>query len=95
MTLRELIGAAKAKQTYDWDHTADLLAAMYSLHTTGQYRREDFHPTRERVISPLMLDDPAAAYEQLMAEEAKKKSDHRNIPPLANQTRYAEDQSGS
>jgi hypothetical protein len=71
LTLRELIGAAKAKQRYDWDHTADLLAMMANLHTTGSYSRENFHPTRESKKPVLYQSDPAAEYERLIKESKK------------------------
>lgn len=74
LTLRELLAAAKAKQRYDWDHTADLMAWMGNLHTTKSWARTDFHPSREKPpVQPMHLDDPAAEYEKLMRERKGKK----------------------
>jgi chromatin segregation and condensation protein Rec8/ScpA/Scc1 (kleisin family) len=72
LTLRELLAAAKAKQRYDWDHTADLLSMMANLHTTKSWSRFDFHPTREKPTERYDLDDPAAEYERLKKEKAAK-----------------------
>lgn len=44
---------------------------MASLHTSGSFQREHFHPTRERV-SPVYDElDPAAEYARLKKQEGK------------------------
>jgi hypothetical protein len=73
LSLRELLAAAKAKQRYDWDHTADIMALMANLHTTKNWARQDFHPSREKLPTlPMHLDDPAAEYERLIKEKGNK-----------------------
>jgi chromatin segregation and condensation protein Rec8/ScpA/Scc1 (kleisin family) len=75
LTLRELLAGAKAKQRYDWDHTADLLSMMANLHTSKSWSRFDFHPTREKAVKHYDLDDPAAEYAELKKQkEAKGKA---------------------
>ena len=52
-----------------WDHTAELIAKMATMHCQGTYHASQFHPLREH--TPLHLDDPAAEYERL-----KKREEH-------------------
>lgn len=59
------MNAYEAKRKYDWDHTASVMALNATIHTSGRYSRDDFHPLRERKIPEYMLDDPAAEYERL------------------------------
>jgi hypothetical protein len=75
--LRELLAGAEAKQRYDWDHTADTMALLATLHYQKTFSRDDFHPMRERVKSePSNLDDPEAEYERLIKEgKGKKRKD--------------------
>lgn len=44
-----------------------MIAMMATLHASGSYSREDFHPFRERIVHEFMLDNPAAEYERLKA----------------------------
>jgi hypothetical protein len=44
---------------------------LATLHTTKSYSRADFHPFMESNSTPIHLDDPAAEYHKLKAEEAK------------------------
>ncbi|WP_145176229.1 hypothetical protein [Rubripirellula lacrimiformis] len=65
-----MVKAAEAKRRCQWDHTADLMALMATIHTTGSYQRDHFHPLRERPEPIHQLDDPGAEYDRLMKEQA-------------------------
>ncbi|EMI19087.1 hypothetical protein RMSM_03983 [Rhodopirellula maiorica SM1] len=67
-----MVAAAKAKQIAAWDHTADMMALMASIHTSNQYSRSNFHPYREAPVQVANLDDPGAEYDRLIAEQEKR-----------------------
>jgi|GEM_PF-2491656 len=55
LTYGQLLDAANAKRTEQWDHTAAVLALIYNVNTdrkTPKVRPEDFHPLREREPRP-------------------------------------------
>lgn len=58
--------AAESRRTYDWDHTAEMMALIATIHTSGNYQRDQFHPFRESTVPLYDLDDPGAEYERLM-----------------------------
>lgn len=76
LSLRELVAAAEAKENSEWDRTADIIANIVTaLSGPGvRYGRLDFHPFRERDpdLGPLNRVDPAADYERLMDQQARK-----------------------
>tara|TARA_A100001391_G_scaffold203516_1_gene196086 strand:+ start:876 stop:1076 length:201 start_codon:yes stop_codon:yes gene_type:complete len=66
-----LVKAAEAKRRYDWDHTAEKMALDATLHSSGSYTRDQFHPLRESPVPIQNLDNPEAEYERLMKEQQR------------------------
>ncbi|TWT56502.1 hypothetical protein CA85_40330 [Allorhodopirellula solitaria] len=48
LTMRELIAAATAHCTEQWNHTAETMALLASMHSGNPCTRADFHPHMER-----------------------------------------------
>ena len=78
LTYGQLIDAANAKRSEQWDHTSHLLALIYNINTSAKSRKlnpDDFHPLKVKVSkgSNYTADKVVAEFNSLCAEKPIRK----------------------